>query len=355
MGQSANTNIFRTEVALSHGRPVKHNVFNLGNIEPITSLMAVTFMPCIAQQAMSDDQCALHAAHFIIVEPSAASQGCLHISVIDAFCKTVCEALQSSPDTPIIICPQDDSESSLSNAALLYGAYKLLCKGELLHEVADELRLHTKRLPLGGVGVIDAWSALDRARALRWLATPDCSDEPALDIDMAAHYAHPANGGLRVLVPDRLLSFPSPASLPAGQAWADASPGDAGPGRRFSAAFLAELLADLGVTAVVCLGRTGRRDAAAFQRCGLDVHDLGLDPRRPALLGAMDRLLALARAAPGGVAVCGWRGDGSGVGGASVRALGAAWLMAEGGFGSGAAEAWLGMVCWAPAGTGPEE
>ena len=317
--------------------------------------MFVTFMSCTALQAMSDDQCYPHAAHFIIVEPSAASHCSLNISVIDAFCKTVCEALQSRPDTPIVICPHDDSESSLSNAALLYGAYQLLCNGELLNKIADDLRPHINRLPLGGAGVLDAWSALDRARALRWLATPDCADEPALDIDMAAHYAHPANGGLRVIVPDRLLSFPSPALLPAGQAWADASPGDARPGRLFSATFLAELLEDLGVTAVVCLGRTGRRDAAAFRRCGLDVHDLGLDPRRPALLGAMDRLLALARAAPGGVAVCGWRGDGSGVGGASVQALGAAWLMAEGGFGSGAAEAWLGMVCWAPAGTGPEE
>ena len=167
---------------------------------------------------------------------------------------------------------------------------------------------------------------------------------------MAAHYALPANGGLHIVVPDKLLLFPAPAPLPAGRSWADASTADGAPRRRFGAAFLAELLAELGVSAVVCLGQTGRRDAAAFRRCGLDVHDLGLDPRRPALLGAMDRLLALARAAPGAVAVCGWGGDYEGQ--ERLRALGAAWLMTECGFGSGAAEAWVGMACAAPAAAG---
>ena len=137
---------------------------------------------------------------------------------------------------------------------------------------------------------------------------------------MAVHYALPDTGGLHIIVPDKLLFFPAPASLPAGQAWADASSGDAGPGRQFSAGFLAELLADLDVTAVVCLGRTGSSDAAAFRRRGLDVHDLNLDRRRPGLLGAMDRLLSLSLSAPGAVAVCGWGGDEAGGGRrASVR------------------------------------
>ena len=307
--------------------------------------MTVTFTPRSALEAMSDQCSALEAVHFIDVEPSAASQAFLHISVIDAFCRTVSDAVENKPDTRVVICPHDDSESSLRNAVLLYGAYRLLCEQEALETVVDDLRAILKCLPLGGSTVIDAWSALDRARALRWLAAPDCTDGPTMDIEMAAHYALPANGGLHVLVPDKLLLFPSPATMPVGQAWADASAGDAGAGRRFSAGFLAELLADLDVTAVVCLGRTGRSDAAAFRRCGLDVHDLNLDRRRPGLLGAMDRLLSLSRAAPGGVAVCGWRGDEAGVGHESVRVLGAAWLMAEGGFGSGAAEAWLRMVC----------
>ena len=69
------------------------------------------------------------------------------------------------------------------------------------------------------------------------------------------------------------------------------------------------------------------------------MHELGLDERQPALLAAMDRLLAVARAAPGAVAVFG----GGGADGA-VAALAAAWLMTLG-FDGGAAEAWLRLVC----------
>ena len=86
--------------------------------------------------------------------------------------------------------------------------------------------------------------------------------------------------------------------------------------------------------------RAAAGNRAAFSERGLDVHELGLDPRRPALLGAMDRLLAVARAAPGAVAVFGG-GGADGV----VGTLAAAWLMREYGFGGEAARAWLRLVC----------
>ena len=73
---------------------------------------------------------------------------------------------------------------------------------------------------------------------------------------------------------------------------------------------------------------------------GLDVHDLGLDPRRPALLGAIDHLLAVSRAAPGAVAMFGGGG-----GDATVRTLAATWLVTEYGFDGEAAGAWLRMIC----------
>ena len=298
----------------------------------------------------------LDVAHFIDVGPSAVNGDALHFSVVDAFCKTVQTAVQKRPTTLVVICPQDDTFSSLRNAILLFGSYLLLCHHKTSEDVVENLTDSSQDMInqewLYQMGIVDVWSALEHAKSLNWLAAPDCADEPALEIDVAAHYALPANGGLHIVVPDKLLLFPAPAPLPAGRSWADASTADGAPRRRFGAAFLAELLAELGVSAVVCLGQTGRSDAAAFRRCGLDVHDLGLDPRRPALLGAMDRLLALARAAPGAVAVCGWGGDDWGAGQERLRALGAAWLMTEGGFGSGAAEAWVGMACAAPAAAG---
>ena len=312
--------------------------------------MTIVFILCTAIQVMGDAHYALEVAHFINVGSSAASDLCIHISIIDAFCKTVSTALNSRPDTTIVVCPHDSSEASLSNAVLLYGSYLLLCKGEALDEVVNALAGYVQRSRHVFSKVVDSWNALEHARTLHWLSAPNFSNDAILDIEMAAHYALPANGGVNLIVPDKLLFFSPPASLPSSQAWADSSVTDVWPSRRFSAAFLAELLADLGVTAVVCLGRTGRRDAAAFRRRGLEVHDLDLDPRRPGLLSAMPRLLCLSRAAPGAVAVCGWHGDEAGVGRASVRTLGAAWLMAESGFGAGAAEAWVSMACAAPAG-----
>jgi hypothetical protein len=314
-------------------------------------MAAVCFTPLTAVQAMVHESYAISSAHFIDVESCAAGQGFIHVSVVHAFCQTVYNAIKSMPDTLIVICPHDDTASSLRNTVLLYGAYLILCTDETVSGVVDRLRDGIsapagidRRLELDDASIMDAWAALDRARALNWLAAPDCTDAPALDMDMAAHYTLPANGGLRILVPDRLLFFPSPVPLPAGQDWTDANAAGEEPGRRFSAGFLAELLVDLGVSAVVCLGRTSGGDAAAFRACGVDVHDLGLDAGRPALLRGMDRLLALARAVPGAVAVCGWGGDEAGVGRECVGTLGAAWLMTEAGFDAGSAEAWVGMM-----------
>jgi hypothetical protein len=56
----------------------------------------------------------------------------------------------------------------------------------------------------------------------------------------------------------------------------------------------------------------------------------------------MDRLLAVSRAAPGAVALCG--GGGAAAGEDVVETMAAAWLMRECGFGEGAAGAWLRMV-----------
>ena len=223
--------------------------------------MSVRFTSCTALQAMGESCLTMKAAHFIDVGPSLAGHLHLHFSVIHSFCNAVCLAIEANPDTPIVICPNDASASSLSNAILLYGAYLILCKGQTLDAVVDALRnsveagQHLVRFPRScDRSILDALSAIERALALDWLAPPNTAEEPALDIGKATHHAHPANGGLQTVVPDRLLFFPSPVSLPAGQAWADASPADASPRRRFSAAFLSELLADLGVSAWGGLG-----------------------------------------------------------------------------------------------------
>ena len=118
--------------------------------------MTVTFTSRSALQAMSEECCALEAAHYIDIEPSAASQAFLHISVIDALCRIVSDAVQNGPDTRVVICPHDDSKSSLRNAVLLYGAYRLLCEQESTETVVDDLRAVLKSLPLGGATIIES-------------------------------------------------------------------------------------------------------------------------------------------------------------------------------------------------------
>ena len=183
--------------------------------------------------------------------------------------------------------------------------------------------------------------ALQLAAGLYWL---DCQqDDAPFDIEKSLHYASKANGNIHTLVPGKLLFFVSPHPLPDNQAWIDVRDAGRWQERRFSADYLADLLVDLDVSVVACLGACGSGDAAAFAARDLDVHDLRLDPRRPSMLRAMDRLLALARAAPGAVAVfCGGGGGREWPG--HVGTLAAAYLMSDFGFDAAAADAWVRMA-----------
>ena len=99
------------------------------------------------------------------------------------------------------------------------------------------------------------------------------------------------------------------------------------------------MLTYLGVAAVVCLGECDGSAAAGLEERGLDVHHLGLDPRQPSMLQVMDWVLAVAREAPGAVAVCSGEGCWGGEWREVVGTLAAAYLMGELGFDAGPAEA----------------
>ena len=252
-----------------------------------------------AAEAMQQQLCLLNASHFVEVGGSSlqAADG-LHIAVIHAFCESMRDTIESRPNQQIVVCPADLAMGTKSDACLLCGAFVLLFEDAIFDDVLSTFKDALQGcLAAHRAAIVDCWAALHRARALGWLGATDIkyASEPALDVEMASHYALAHNGGVHVLVPGKLLLFPAPAPLPADQAWADTSEPGRPTARRFSAAFLAALLSDLGVSAVACLGRTGGSDAAALCAGGLDVHDLALDARRPALLGAMDRLLALSR------------------------------------------------------------
>jgi hypothetical protein len=177
----------------------------------------------------------------------------------------------------------------------------------------------------------------------------------ALDMEEYMHYALAANGGVRVVVPGRLLFLPPPRTLPAGRAWLD---GGGGGGRRaFSAGFYAELLADdFGLGLLVRAGRPDAYDPAPFLARGAAVEDLPLGRGGAGgLLRRVDRFLTLAAAAPGAVAVHGGEEEGEeGAEGPLVPVLAAALLRLHGFPAAAAAVAWLRMACPCAGGGGGE-
>ena len=153
------------------------------------------------------------------------------------------------------------------------------------------------------------------------------------------HYASPINGDIHMVVPNKIICFPTPASLPDNhQLWMDSDAAGDGTVRRFSASFFADLFADLGVDVAVCL-HTSAYDRAAFLERGIEVEDLGMDPSSPHMLSAIDRFLAVAAAAPGLVALQSGS-DGPG----HLGALVLSYLTSRAGFDSESAVAWVRMV-----------
>jgi hypothetical protein len=151
--------------------------------------------------------------------------------------------------------------------------------------------------------VIDCWSALHRATELGWLDFSDAPSEAAIDMQEHLHYASVANGELHVVVPNKLLAFRSPTDLPDGRAWMD----DCGT-RRFSPSYYADILSDFDVSVVLCCGGASASppyDASALLERGVGVEVLAADVRSGRLLADTDRVLTLARAAPGALALHG--------------------------------------------------
>ena len=183
--------------------------------------------------------------------------------------------------------------------------------------------------------LFDSWSALRRATELDWLDFSDEPSEGSIDMDEHRHYASVANGELHVVVPNKLLAFRSPTDLPDGRAWID----DGGT-RRFSPSYYADILSDFDVSVVLCCGGASASppyDASALLERGVGVEVLAADVRSGRLLADTDRVLTLARAAPGAIAL-------HGAGGWEEGLLLSAYLIRLHGFPAREALAWARMA-----------
>jgi hypothetical protein len=181
--------------------------------------------------------------------------------------------------------------------------------------------------------VVDCWRALHRSRTLGWL---DFSDHPAhtsIDMEEHLHYDTVSNGEVHVVVPSKLLTFRCPTDLPDGRMWMDE-----GGERQFSASYYGEVLGDFDVAVVVSCGGEGvGYDTRPLEAAGIPVEVVVTEGWGGGLLRAVDRLLTLARTAPGAVAI-------HGSGGGEEEVLLAAYLIRLHGFGAREAVAWARMA-----------
>ncbi len=156
---------------------------------------------------------------------------------------------------------------------------------------------------LSELTMMDCWAALYRAALLGWIDFSDVPSEDAIDMDEHLHYDSPVNGQLHVVVPNKLLALPSPHDIPDGLEWADE-----GGVRRFSPSYFGSILADFGVSVALCCAGPGADlpyDPAVFATYGVAAEVIPAEARSGRLLAAGDRLITLARAAPGAIALHG--------------------------------------------------
>jgi hypothetical protein len=275
----------------------------------------------------------------------------MHLTDIEAFCDSLGTTMEAEDtETTVVIYTGSDDAVAQMHACLLVGAYLMLRRELDLDAVVLAFRplLPAPAAPPAegdrdppSVRVEDCWGALHHALRLGWLAGPSRRAEPLLDAEEFAHYARAAHGGVHLLAPASLYLFATPADLEGGRAWADGAGG-----RRFSGAFCADLLADLGAAAVVGLDGGPASAAAAFAARGLAAADLGAGRGRPSLLGALDALLTAAGGGrDGAVAVHAAGGHGGGEWPGWAGTLAAAFLVSRHGFRGAAAAGWVHMLC----------
>jgi hypothetical protein len=256
--------------------------------------------------------------------------------------------LQRSTRSLIIcVCP---GRRSLTAAALLLGGYLAICEKMSLDLIIDAFGpVSSHFVPLvdangadpSELTMIDCWAALHRATKLGWLDFSDVPSEDAIDMEEHLHYHCPANGQLHVIVPNKLLALPSPHDIPDGLEWADYTDG-----RRFSPSYFGGILSDFGVAVALCCGSA--RVEFPYDPAGLAAHGIATEmipagARSGRLLAAGDRLITLARAAPGAIAL-------HGLGGWEEGLLLAAYLIRLHSFPARHALAWV-HICHPPAST----
>ena len=231
----------------------------------------------------------------------------------------------------------------LTNAIMLLGSYLIIkkdmapdqvadCFADIQPELLEDFRDATDLPADFGLTLRDCWDGLFQGKRCGWVGRPTHAGSPlwgAIDIEEYEHYDSPGNADLHQVVPGKLLAFRGPRDLGGGALYADD-----GWTRRFSPAFLADTLPDLGVSDVVRLNEEAY-DTRALEAAGITHHALVFPDCAEPPATVVAAFLAVVDAARGAVAVHCKAGLGR------TGTLVAVWMMRSRGFTARAAMGWL--------------
>ena len=153
-----------------------------------------------------------------------------------------------------IVCTVDAGSKKITNAVFLLGAFLTLELGlcpDVIWDSVKEINLETYKSAGSNLSTIhpilfsvcDCWKVFRKCGEMGWLEKPSESGIwGTIIVDEYEHYISPLNGGLIQLVPEKLISFPSPEMLDGNRQYFDE-----GGERHFSAAYFAEILSALNV------------------------------------------------------------------------------------------------------------
>ena len=241
--------------------------------------------------------------------------------------------LNRSPARDVVYCVES-SPRKVTNAAFLLGSFMVL----QMHMTAADVwaafsevdpslvlpyRDATFRRSDFHLHLLDCWRGLERANTLGWVQ--------AIDMDEYRHYESPLEGDLHMIVPDRLIAFRGPQSLPDDRLYDDRQGC-----RYFAPSFYVEPFRDMGVRAVVRLSEADY-DPVEFEREGIATVDLDFGEAAVPSAEAAARFLQLMEGA-GTVAVHCLAGLGR------SGTLAGLYLMCAHGFGAAEAIAWVRIV-----------